>query len=90
MLLWMTNVHLELVLFDKMHKEYSSFGDEYTKTIEELAELIQAITKIQRFGLYSYNPEDRHKVTNLKHVLEEISDVENALANLKDRIAFDS
>lgn len=40
---------------------------------EENAEVIQVISKINRFGLYSVHP-DKPDVTNLDHLEEEIGD----------------
>lgn len=41
---------------------------------EEAAEVIQIISKIKRFGLYSYNPNDLEKTTNIAHLSVEIGD----------------
>jgi NTP pyrophosphatase (non-canonical NTP hydrolase) len=42
---------------------------------EECAETTQAISKIFRFGENSFNPKDKKKITNIKHVENEIGDV---------------
>lgn len=42
---------------------------------EECAEVIQAISKIKRFGLDAHNPADESKTPNSLHLLNEIGDV---------------
>lgn len=42
---------------------------------EESAELIQAISKIKRFGADNFHPDDPDKVTNRNKLLKEIGDV---------------
>lgn len=42
---------------------------------EECAEVIQAISKIKRFGLDAYNPADETETPNSLHLLNEIGDV---------------
>jgi len=42
---------------------------------EECAEVIQAVSKIKRFGLHSFNPTDKKKVQNIEHLITEIGDV---------------
>jgi hypothetical protein len=46
-----------------------------TITAEECGEVIQAISKIVRFGKDSYNPKDRKKVTNAAHLVSELGDL---------------
>lgn len=41
---------------------------------EEAAEVIQIISKIKRFGLYSYHPDDESKTSNIAHLSVEIGD----------------
>jgi hypothetical protein len=41
---------------------------------EEAAEVIQIISKIKRFGMYSYHPDDPEKTTNIAHLSVEIGD----------------
>ena len=43
---------------------------------EESAELIQAVSKINRFGLSSTNPLLENSKTNLEHLIEEMGDVQ--------------
>lgn len=42
---------------------------------EECAEVIQAVSKIKRFGLHSFNPTDKKKVLNIDHLITELGDV---------------
>lgn len=42
---------------------------------EECAEVVQAISKIRRFGPNSFNPNDENKTTNLALLSQEIGDV---------------
>ena len=42
---------------------------------EECAEVIQAVSKIKRFGLHSFNPTDKKKVQNIEHLITEVGDV---------------
>ena len=42
---------------------------------EECAEVVQAVSKIKRFGLHSFNPTDKKKVQNIEHLITEIGDV---------------
>jgi NTP pyrophosphatase (non-canonical NTP hydrolase) len=42
---------------------------------EECAEVVQAVSKIKRFGLHSFNPADKKKVQNIEHLITEIGDV---------------
>lgn len=41
---------------------------------EEAAEVIQIISKIKRFGLYSYHPDDPARTTNIAHLSVEVGD----------------
>jgi hypothetical protein len=41
---------------------------------EECAEIIQIVSKIRRFGLYSYHPDDPNRTTNLDLLNNEVGD----------------
>lgn len=42
---------------------------------EEAAEVIQAVSKIKRFGTHSVHPDDPLRITNIEHLVTEIGDV---------------
>lgn len=42
---------------------------------EECAEVIQIISKINRFGFSSYNPNDKEKVINRDLLVQELGDI---------------
>ncbi len=42
---------------------------------EECAEVIQAVSKIKRFGFKDHHPNDPNKITNIKNLIIEISHV---------------
>jgi len=42
--------------------------------MEECAEIVQAVSKIRRFGEQAYNPLDKKKITNAVHLETEIGD----------------
>lgn len=42
---------------------------------EECAEVIQVVSKINRFGLYGFIPTDDLKLSNREHLKDEIGDV---------------
>jgi hypothetical protein len=60
---------------------YSQVGDVPTRTIEECSELIQALCKVRRFGMFNYNP-DTPGTTNMQQVLYEVEDVRRVLKEL--------
>lgn len=60
------------------------FGVISIHSIEECSELIQALTKIQRFGLDSVNPYEN--ISNKEALLKEIGDVHACLALLEQSL----
>ena len=64
---------------------FDNEGSIEIQTIEECAERIHALCKVQRFGAFRYHPQ-QPKVSNLERVLEEIDDVERRITNLRLRI----
>jgi len=58
--------------------KYEYIGSPITKLIEECGELIQALCKADRFGLYSHHPYDRTKGNNLEEIQKEMVDVEKS------------
>lgn len=59
--------------------KYRYVGSIEDRVIEECSELIQAITKANRFGLGNHHPRDPNKVTNRTHIRHEIDDVKRVL-----------
>lgn len=59
---------------------------EYLRILqEECAEVIQIVSKIQRFGLYSFNPQIENAKNNLELLHVEVGDVMALVKLLKDR-----
>lgn len=57
------------------HAEYMHIGSTKTKLTEEIGELIVAISKAERFGLFNSHPM-RPDSNNYKELMMEIDDVE--------------
>jgi NTP pyrophosphatase (non-canonical NTP hydrolase) len=59
-----------------LDKQLSARTIEYLEILqEECSEVVQAVSKIKRFGLHSFNPTDKKKVQNIDHLIIEIGDV---------------
>lgn len=66
-------------------KELSPYTEELLGILEEeCAEIIQAISKMRRFGLMSYNPTDESKTPNITHLINEIGDVKGVIEMLQE------
>jgi hypothetical protein len=65
---------------------YENVGGPITCAIEELAETIHILSKVQRFGWQSYHPADPKKTPNYKLVENEIADVKKRFAQLEEII----
>lgn len=60
-----------------MGDKYKHIGYPKDKVIEEIGEVLQAIGKAERFGLFTFHPET--KVVNIDQLRYEIDDLHNAL-----------
>lgn len=63
------------------HPDYAHVGDIEDRVLEELGELIQAISKARRFGYSSKHPETG--ISNYEQVTFEMSDVCDRMAEYK-------
>ena len=63
---------------------FKKIGDEFTRTIEECAEVIQAVTKFQRFGPFETNPETGEQ--NIEALRREAEQLARTLNELKRRL----
>ena len=67
-----------------MHPEFATRGDPLGRFIEECGEALAAAGKIVRFGWESSNPlPGQNTETNEEWLNREISDLEDAIANLR-------
>jgi hypothetical protein len=69
-----------------MDEKYKNTGHIYDRATEECAEVIQAISKIKRFGKFNYHPDDPKKKPNWKLLLSEIDDCEYRLVELRKHL----
>lgn len=65
-----------------IHRE--RFNEALDLIQEECAEVIQAISKIRRFGLDSINPYLNDGKTNLDHLVDEIGDLRTLIDYLEE------
>lgn len=70
-----------------MHPDYQQVGTPSTRLIEECSELIKALCKAERFGLFDYHPATPD-VTNRDAILAEIADVERMIAEVRGILIF--
>ena len=74
-----------------MDGKYKDVGEIEDRVIEELGEVIQAISKARRFGYFNWHP-DRPVSNNLSEILDEIKDAERLLKSYKKslKLVFDN
>jgi NTP pyrophosphatase (non-canonical NTP hydrolase) len=60
-----------------MNENFINIGQPEDKLIEECSELIQAIIKAKRFGLFNINP--LTNISNIDRIKSELADVEYAI-----------
>ena len=65
------------------NSEYENIGSPLTKVIEECSEVIQIACKIDRFGWFSFHPDDPLKTPNIMLLKQEMADVIKAFKNLE-------
>ena len=58
-----------------MNKKHKDTGSPLTKVVEECSEVIKMACKIDRFGWFSYHPDDPDKVLNIELLQREMDDV---------------
>lgn len=61
-----------------MDERFVNVGAAEDKVIEECAEVVQAICKIKRFGIFNFHP-DRPDSSNRDEALAEIADLRRSL-----------
>lgn len=64
------------------HPDYEDFGSSETKLIEEIGELLLAISKAKRFGLFNHHP-DRPTSNNYDEIRMELDDLNNAMVKFE-------
>lgn len=69
-----------------VNEKYRNTGCVYDRAIEECSELIQAITKAKRFGLYNKHPDTG--IANRESIFAEIYDVEMVVSELMDTVMY--
>ena len=65
-----------------MHEAYKDIGSPIVCLLEECAELIHILCKVQRFGIDDFHPVT--KEINRNRVIEEMADVEYRINQVKE------
>jgi hypothetical protein len=71
---------------DMSDSRYEHIGKPETKAVEECAEMIHILMKVERFGWFSYNPDDLNETTNMELVKREMDDVYKAFTRLESHM----
>lgn len=61
----------------------TSFDGRIARLIEETAEVLKCIGKLQRFGKEAIDPKTNIKYDNLKDLKEELQDLKHAVAEVE-------
>ena len=61
--------------FNDEEQNLTVLQEECAEVIRECTNIIQIVSKIKRFGLENYHPDDPDKVTNLDHLTQELGDL---------------
>lgn len=67
-----------------MDRKYINIGLPEDKLIEECAEVIQALIKVKRFGLFGINP--LTNISNNDKIKSELDDLEYAIEKYRDEL----
>lgn len=67
------------------HPKFKDIGDPADRVIEEVGELLQAMSKAKRFGLFNHHP-DRPERTNCDDIFAEMSDVVEAMERFQEQL----
>ena len=68
------------------HPDYENIGDPKDRVIEEAGEVLKAIGKANRFGLFNYHPFTL--MTNIDKIRYEIDDLVDALDKYDQQLAM--
>ncbi len=67
-----------------MDPKYQDIGRPLIRLIEECAEVIHIVCKIERFGLLNYHPSDPLQIKNRELLMEEIDDIKRVIDEVEN------